>query len=94
MNIKHEEICQGALLTLLYEKRSEKYAYVKPNDFSPPITMQDIGRFGRRFYDAKLIKDPPMEHTEGYFMSISLHGEAVWEGREASLLNLEGLPEQ
>jgi hypothetical protein len=95
MDTKNEAAMRGALLSLLYRERGHSWATVKPDDFAPPWTMQEIFYFGREFHGASppLIKDFPDEDRGGYLMRISEHGKLVWEGRENTSLDIEGLPE-
>jgi hypothetical protein len=56
------------------------------------MKMGDIARIGRELKEAELIKGQPSNNGDGYFMQISAHGHAVWEGREDSPLEIEVPP--
>ena len=83
-------------MSLLYQERHHNWAAVKPDDFAPPWTMQEILYFGREFHGASppLIQDFPSEDGRGgCLMRISEHGKLVCEGREKTSLDIEGKPQ-
>lgn len=96
MDTKNEAAMRGLLLSLLYRERHHNWAAVKPDDFAPRWTMQDILYFGREFHGTSppLILDfPSADGLGGYPMRISEHGKLVWEGRAQTSLDIEGLPQ-
>ena len=92
MNIKNEAETRGVLLSLLYANKDHSWATVKPGCFSPPIAKREILCIGRDFHKAGLIEEFPLDNGDYYFMRISLLGQAVWEGRAQSLLEIDVPP--
>ena len=96
MDTKNDAAMRGTLLSLLYRERFHDWAEVRPESFEPPWTMQEVFYFGREFHavSPQLILDFPSENGRGgYVMRSSEHGKSVWEGRECTSLDIEGLPE-
>src|ERR1035438_8516185 len=79
---------RGLVLGLLYANRNQNWTNAKPESFSPPLTKREIHLIGRDFHEADIIKDCPSDYGDGYFMRISLHGQAVWTGKETSSLDI------
>ena len=92
MKIKDDAAMRGLVLAVLYAGKDHSSVKIKPGSFSPPMSMRDIGRIGREFKDANLIKGSPSDNGDGYFMRISVHGQAVWEGNARTELDISGLP--
>jgi hypothetical protein len=85
---KDEAAMRGLVLGLLYANRNHNWTNAKPESFSPPLTKQEIHLIGRDFHEADIIKGYPSDHGDGYFMRISLHGQAIWTGKGTSSLDI------
>jgi len=92
MDIKDDAAMRGLVLGVLYASKEHNSVLVKPASFSPPMTMREILHIGREFKDAGIIKASPSNNGDGYFMRISVHGQAVWTGREVSSLEIDVPP--
>jgi hypothetical protein len=95
MEIKDDAAMRGLVLGVLYAGKDHSFVKVKPDSFSPPMTMRDIGIISREFKNATphpLIIGSPSKNGDGYFMRISVHGQAVWEGNAHTELDISGLP--
>jgi hypothetical protein len=92
MNFTDDPAMRGLVLGFLYASKEHNWTLVKPEKFNPPMKMGDIARIGRELKEAELIKGQPSNNGDGYFMQISAHGHAVWEGREDSPLEIEVPP--
>jgi hypothetical protein len=92
MEIKDDAAMRGLVLGLLYAGKEHSFVLVKPESFTPPMEKRDIRRIGFEFKDADLIKGTPSDNGDGFFMRISVHGQAVWEGNAHTELDISGLP--
>lgn len=87
MNVKNEADSRGLILGLLYEN-GYGGVVVEPNNFAPPMDRHVIFNVGSYFHKDGIISDFPSDTGTGYFMQITLRGQAIWEGRQEATLDV------
>jgi hypothetical protein len=87
MNMTNTADIRGLILGFLYE-HGFNGAVVRPDSFSPPMNPKDIFDVGVYFHQDNIIKEFPADTNYGYFMQITLRGQAIWEGKQEPTLDI------
>jgi hypothetical protein len=62
------------ILRHLHRHSESKGVNVRPVDFTPPISLRDIGRVGGQLFDLGFIREFPGRYPDSWWMRISTQG--------------------